>query len=637
MNMANEKIVGETAITEVLTLMKTKDKALETAIGTNANNISYLSGDVSGLSNRMNIAEGGISTNSNAIGTLAGLSTTVKTDLVSAVNEVVGNVANNASAINTINNTTIPTLSLKSETGYKIDLEIDSDYKLTSKLYTKDNTLLSTSTVIDLPIESMIVNASYDNQTKDLTLTLQNGNTIVVPLDDIISGLQPEITSSNKLSSDLVDDTNNTNKFVTSSDKTNWNAKYNLPIGGIPKTDLASDVQTSLGLADTALQSFIETDPVFTASPAYGITSQDIIDWDAKADVSDIPTKTSDLDNDSGFITGMTILKYGTSTWNDFITAYNANKVVYCRASSNANPATGSQTRLAFMAYVNNETTPTSVEFQYYRSVSSHSATQQGDQVFVYTLKNTSGGTWSVTTRETMANVDVAGGLTRSYSGNKLTISGADKQDTLVSGTNIKTINNTSLLGSGDISIVGGQTIQYDTVPTASSSNEGQIIQYTGTTDSTYTNGYFYQCISDGEPTPTYSWINVNVEKPEVAISTTQPTNGEKIWIDPTKDLTPATPTPASNEIAVLSGTYDNEELNIIIPYPTGFTKDNCVIISYMYKYSNNWTLYRFNQMNNDEVWDLLELVTNGVALYGLYANLNSRDFDYKIVLMKIS
>ena len=86
-----------------------------------------------------------------------------------------------------------------------------------------------------------------------------------------------------------------------------------------------------------------------------------------------IPTKTSDLNNDSGFITGMTILSYGSSTWNDFITAYNANKVVYCRASSNANPASGSQTRLAFMAYVDNAVSPTNVEFQYYRSVSSHS------------------------------------------------------------------------------------------------------------------------------------------------------------------------------------------------------------------------------------------------------------------------
>jgi len=38
-------------------------------------------------------------------------------------------------------------------------------------------------------------------------------------------------------------------------------AKYTKPSGGIPKTDLASAVQTSLSKADTALQSFTETDP----------------------------------------------------------------------------------------------------------------------------------------------------------------------------------------------------------------------------------------------------------------------------------------------------------------------------------------------------------------------------------------
>ena len=62
---------------------------------------------------------------------------------------------------------------------------------------------------------------------------------------------------------------------------------------------------------------------------------------------------------------GMVILSYGSSTWNDFISAYENSRVVYCRASSNSNPASGSQTRLAFMAYVNNATTPTNVEFQY--------------------------------------------------------------------------------------------------------------------------------------------------------------------------------------------------------------------------------------------------------------------------------
>ena len=127
------------------------------------------------------------------------------------------------------------------------------------------------------------------------------------------------------------------------------------------------------------------------------------------------------IDNTSGYITGMTILSYGSSTWNDFITAYNANKVVYCRASSNSNPASGSQTRLAFMAYVNNATTPTEVEFQYYRSVSSHSDSQQGDQVYVYKINRS--GTWSVTVREAYSKIAVSGDLNKSYSSGTLTLS----------------------------------------------------------------------------------------------------------------------------------------------------------------------------------------------------------------------
>lgn len=198
------------------------------------------------------------------------------------------------------------------------------------------------------------------------------------------------------------------------------------------------------------------------------------------ATTSDIPTKTSDLTNDSGFIDGLEILSYGNSTWNDFITAYQKNKVVYCRASSNSNPASGSQTRLAFMAYVNNATSPTEVEFQYYRSVSSHSDSQQGDQVFVYKL--TSAGKWTVIVRNTFSKVVAGTGLSSSYSNGAITLSANTqtetdpvftasaassitssnisswdgKQDALVSGTNIKTINNESLLGSGNITIQGG-------------------------------------------------------------------------------------------------------------------------------------------------------------------------------------
>ncbi len=54
-----------------------------------------------------------------------------------------------------------------------------------------------------------------------------------------------------------------TYKRVSATEKTTWNNKgtYSKPSGGIPKTDLTSAVQTSLGKADTALQSFTETDP----------------------------------------------------------------------------------------------------------------------------------------------------------------------------------------------------------------------------------------------------------------------------------------------------------------------------------------------------------------------------------------
>ena len=53
---------------------------------------------------------------------------------------------------------------------------------------------------------------------------------------------------------------------VTESTVSGWGftkntGTYSKPSGGIPKTDLASAVQTSLGKADTALQSYTETDP----------------------------------------------------------------------------------------------------------------------------------------------------------------------------------------------------------------------------------------------------------------------------------------------------------------------------------------------------------------------------------------
>lgn len=110
-------------------------------------------------------------------------------------------------------------------------------------------------------------------------------------------------------------------------------------------------------------------------------------------------------------------MSYGESNaWAKFIAAYNAGSIVYCRASSNANPGTGSQTRKAFMAYVNNATNPTNVEFQYVRSQSSKTDSQQCDQVFVYTLTNASGGTWSVASRNMAPKINVDGPITKTFS-----------------------------------------------------------------------------------------------------------------------------------------------------------------------------------------------------------------------------
>ena len=60
-------------------------------------------------------------------------------------------------------------------------------------------------------------------------------------------------------------------------------------------------------------------------------------------------TKLAGIEDGAQVNIPMVILKYGTSTWDDFINAYNQNAIVYCRASSQSNPATGAQTRMAFM------------------------------------------------------------------------------------------------------------------------------------------------------------------------------------------------------------------------------------------------------------------------------------------------
>ena len=115
------------------------------------------------------------------------------------------------------------------------------------------------------------------------------GSNTITPLTEHqdITGKQDKITSTNKLDYSLLSNTPTIPSEVTESTVSGWgftknSGTYSKPSTGIPKTDLASEVQTSLGKADSALQSYTETDPVFSASAAAGIKSTDITNWNGK-------------------------------------------------------------------------------------------------------------------------------------------------------------------------------------------------------------------------------------------------------------------------------------------------------------------------------------------------------------------
>lgn len=113
---------------------------------------------------------------------------------------------------------------------------------------------------------------------------------------------------------------------------------------------------------------------------------------------------------------GMVILEYGVSTWADFLAAYEANRLLYCRVDG----ATG--LRMAFLAFRNTKgLSGDFAEFQYYRSVSDHTATQQGDEIYTYTLRPNN--TWTMSIRRAYTRIVAGTGLTSTYNNGVLTIS----------------------------------------------------------------------------------------------------------------------------------------------------------------------------------------------------------------------
>lgn len=254
-----------------------------------------------------------------------------------------GTFTANATSNKTIN-ITVPTTAadvsaLPASTKYGASIAVSintTDYKVTTTLKDQDGNTLGAAQVIDLPLESVVVNGSYDNTNKKIVLTLQNGNTIDIPVADLVAGLQSEITSSNKLSSDLVDDTNHTHKFMTSAEKTKLSgiaagAEVNVQSDWDQTTTTADDyiknkpslatVATSGSYNDLSNKPTIPTVNNATLTIQKNGTTVETFTANASSDVTaniTVPTKTSDITNDSNFVASGDLATVATSgSYND--------------------------------------------------------------------------------------------------------------------------------------------------------------------------------------------------------------------------------------------------------------------------------------------------------------------------------
>lgn len=74
--------------------------------------------------------------------------------------------------------------------GTHLDLVIDpKTYQLQALLFNASGDIVSKSAIIDLPIEEMVVNVTYDERTQSIILELKSGTKTIVPISGIITGL----------------------------------------------------------------------------------------------------------------------------------------------------------------------------------------------------------------------------------------------------------------------------------------------------------------------------------------------------------------------------------------------------------------------------------------------------------------
>ena len=111
------------------------------------------------------------------------------------------------------------------------------------------------SEIADLPSDLQTMAESIDTAIDGVTIPIDSAlsPTSTNPVQnkviyETLGNYQSKIDSSHKLSADLVDDTSTTNKFVTASEKTTWNAKQNALTFDTTPTENSTNPVTSGGI-----------------------------------------------------------------------------------------------------------------------------------------------------------------------------------------------------------------------------------------------------------------------------------------------------------------------------------------------------------------------------------------------------
>jgi hypothetical protein len=164
---------------------------------------------------------------------LDGMATNAQANVIEKIK--VNNVEQSVSS-KTVN-ITVPTKAsdinaLPNSTKYASNLSASIDnstFIMTLQLKDQDGNNLGSQQTIDLPLEQLIVSAdyyetyTYDDVTYNniiLMVLSTSDKPLIIPVADLVRGLQKEITVDNKLLSDLIDTTNQVNLFVTKEEKT---------------------------------------------------------------------------------------------------------------------------------------------------------------------------------------------------------------------------------------------------------------------------------------------------------------------------------------------------------------------------------------------------------------------------------